>query len=40
VTSSYCSASAPDPVAFSIARLMFSAGMELCRAFSTAMRSR
>ena len=40
VISSYCSASAPLPVARSMARLMFSAGMELARALSTAIRSR
>ena len=40
VISSYCSASAPDPVARSIARLMFSCGIELSRALSTAIRRR
>ncbi len=40
VISSYCSASAPLPVARSTARLMLSAGMELARALSTAMRRR
>ena len=40
VISSYCSASLPDPVARSMARLMLSAGMEFARALSTAIRSR
>ncbi len=40
VISSYCSASAPAPVARSMARLMLSAGMLFERALSTAMRSR
>ena len=40
VISSYCSASAPLPVARSMARLMLSAGIELARALSTAIRSR
>jgi hypothetical protein len=40
VTSSYCSASAPAPLARSIARLMFSAGIELDFALSTAIRRR
>ena len=40
VISSYCSASSPDPVARSMARLMLSAGMLLARALSTAIRRR
>ena len=40
VISSYCSASAPEPLARSIARFTFSDGMELARALSTAIRSR